>query len=291
MPQAVQCPHCFARLRVPDERIGQTLKCPSCKERFESAPSLDDPGDAFSLPKKSKRKKKKSARKASLQPFLNRWLIAVGITLAIAFLIGIGGMFSEPLAMVATGICVVAMLLCLFGGQVWMAIDLGRENIGKGVLSFLFAPAGLVMAYQDGGPARRGAVVFASMVAPLALLGLMLLVYLPKYDPATRQANRADRWEDLIRRMESSTAADAPIVDTIVAVSSRPGSLDGIEPRCEELLSKFPSYVAGSLKIDAANRTIAYSYRGHPKFNKLYVFYLGAETQAFIYSSRPVDPQ
>jgi predicted Zn finger-like uncharacterized protein len=49
MPEIVTCPNCSRKLRVPDNLLGKTVKCPECKQAFaaqaESAPAENDQAD------------------------------------------------------------------------------------------------------------------------------------------------------------------------------------------------------------------------------------------------------
>jgi predicted PurR-regulated permease PerM len=170
-----------------------------------------------------------------------------------------------------------------------MAIDLGRENVLLGVCVVLVPAVGPVVSFMKKGPAMRGAVVFVSMLAPGLLLGLMLLVFLPKYSGAGQQAVQTAKWKDLMHQLDSQVRPETPVVTVTVNVASRPGSLTGIQPKCEALLSPFKSYVKGSLKIDADTRTVTYQYRGSENFDTLIAFYLASSTGAFIPQPR-IDP-
>ena len=297
MPQLIHCPECGKSLRIPDERINSIVKCPGCDRKFratEASASSADSDDADiepDDPKTRRRKplKSKAGGSESLQPFLRRWLVVCGIVLAVALLFGIGGLFSEPLAIIASVICVVAILGFALGGMIWMAIDLGRENLLLGAGVLFMPPIGLVTAYQKPGPARRGAIVYLSLLAPLTLLGLMLLVFYPMYVGAGRQSGHAAKWNDLMHQLDAKVTPTTPEVAVTVRVASNPGALDGLEPRCEALLRPFKSYVQGSLKIDAAARQISYRYRGSENFNTMIAFYLGSATGAFT-PLMPVAP-
>ncbi len=297
MPQLIHCPECGKSLRIPDERIDSIVKCPGCERKFRateeaaSSPEADDSDTDSEDPKTRRRRplKNKSAGSESLQPFLRRWLVVCGIVLAVALLFGIGGLFSEPLAIIASVICVVAILGFSLGGMLWMAIDLGRDNLLLGAGVLFMPPIGLVTAYQKPGPARRGAIVYLSLLAPLTLLGLMLLVFYPMYVGAGRQSGHAAKWKDLMHQLDAKVTPTTPEVAVTVRVASNPGGLDGLEPRCEALLLPFKSYVPGSLKIDAAARQISYKYRGSENFNTMIAFYLSSATGAFT-PQMPVVP-
>lgn len=284
-------------LRIPDEKVAAVVKCPQCGAKFRASEAsadrprrvgassdrrVEEDDDTDAPPSRSRKQtKRKSSASASLQPFLRRWLIACGIVLAVTAIIGVVGLFSEPVAMTASVICIVAIIGCALAGSIWMAIDLGKESPWLAVGSLLMPAVGLVWAFQKKSPARRGAVVFVSLVAPTLLLGLMLLFFLPKYTGAGQRGRQTANWGDLMRQMDSRVTPDTPVVTVTVRVASNPGSLDGIEPKCEALLRPFKSYVQGSLKIDAGARLITYQYRGHENFNQMIAFYLSSSTGAF----------
>lgn len=308
MSQISQCPECGTSLRTRADKAAAVVQCPRCGRKFRpsgesvgshprraSAPDecspqedadFDDEQETLQSRPRKLRNTKRSARSGELQPFLRRWFIACGIVLTIATLFAVGGIFSETLAIVATVICVAAMVGCLVTGTVWTAIDLGKENLLLGISVILVPVIGPAVAFQKKGPALRGAVVLTSLIAPTLLLGLMLLVFYPQYSGAGRQAVRTAKWEDLIHRMDEQLLPETPVVTVAIRVASRPGSLEGLEPRCEALLRPFKCYVHGSLKIDADARIITYQYRGSEKFDKLFAVYLGTSTGAFIPQQR-----
>ncbi|QDU36840.1 hypothetical protein Mal4_11400 [Maioricimonas rarisocia] len=300
MSHVNQCPQCQARLRIPEERAGQAVKCPKCGTRFRTEgkppqeefdePWLEDDfgdeeyGDLPDVPQK--KTKKKPRRTGSLQPFLRQWLTACAILAAVSILLAVGGLFSEPVAIAATAVCIVWSLGCILGGHFWIAIELGKESALK-ALAALTVPFYALATAMSRKPPMKGGIVMASVIAPTVLLGLMMLAFKPMYTGEGRRAARARSWDDMIHRMESNTPANASIVNATVYVASRPGSLDNLQPRAEQLLTRFDSYVPGSLQIDAANRTIRYQYRGSKRFEKLYALYLSSETGAFVVDSRP----
>lgn len=289
MSRAVRCPECAAPVRRAPEQGGAVIRCPQCGARFRVAGGSDDDAD---LPAPARKPRKKSAaRGGDIRPFLRRWSIACGVVLGAASVCGVGGLFSEPLAIAATAICILALIGCGVAGAIWMAIDLAQENVPWAVITVLFPAAGPVFAFQSKGPARRGAVVFVSMLAPTLLLGLMTLVFYPKYSGAGRQAAHTARWEDLMRQLDKQLQPDSPVVSVTMNVASRPGALTGLEPKCEALLRQFQCYVPGTLKIDADARLLSYQYRGHERFDSLPAFYLGSATRAFTPQPRTVPPQ
>ena len=53
MPTLVNCPSCERKLRVPDELLGQKVKCPSCATTFDAvAASLATLGQKRALRKR-----------------------------------------------------------------------------------------------------------------------------------------------------------------------------------------------------------------------------------------------
>ncbi len=286
MSHICQCPECGKSLRIPDEKAAAIVKCPQCGSKFRAGAPHDDVEADELLPRPRKSSRKKSFKVGSLQPFLRRWLMACSIVLVVAALFGIAGLFSEVLAIVASVICVVAIISCLLAGRIWMAIDLGKDSLPLGILAFLVPIAGVIVSFQKKGPALRGAVVFVSMVAPTVLLGLMLLVFYPKYSGTGQKAAQTAKWEDLMQQLDSHVRPETPVVTVTIRVASRPGGLDNIQPQCEALLSGYKSYVPGSLKVDAPGRTLTYQYRGSENFDTMIAFYLGSKTGAFTPQGR-----
>jgi predicted Zn finger-like uncharacterized protein len=43
MPLVIRCEHCQAPLRLPDEYVGQEVRCPSCQTTFVARESLESP--------------------------------------------------------------------------------------------------------------------------------------------------------------------------------------------------------------------------------------------------------
>jgi DNA-directed RNA polymerase subunit RPC12/RpoP len=292
-----RCPGCGRALRVRQEKVGKVVACPACGARSRvsgdasaiqsSVRGGSDAGGVPALPgglRSASKKKSKSAK--TMQPFLRRWFTACGAVLGIAAVLGFAGLFWEPPALAASFICVVAILVCALAGTIWMVVDFGRRSVPLGIAVFLLPPIGLGLAFRDKGPARRGATVYASAIAPLLLLGLMLLAFLPRYTSEGRRAADANRWENLIRRMDDQLQPDTPTVSVTYSVSSQPGGLEGLEPIAESALSQFRCYVRGSFKADASARTISYAYRGRENFDGLFAFYLSSETGTFFPQQR-----
>jgi hypothetical protein len=121
------------------------------------------------------------------------------------------------------------------------------------------------------------------------LLGLMLLVYLPKYTGAGQRAAQTATWVDLMHKLDGQVRPETPVVTVALRVAARPGSLNGLQPGCEALLLPFKSYVPGSLKIDADARIMTYQYRGHENFKTMIAFYLSSQTGAFT-PQAPIEP-
>lgn len=289
MPFSCQCPECGKLLKIPDEKSGAMVKCPECSGKFRAeADELPEAAPMAARQKKSSRKK--SVSSGAFPAFLNRWLIATGIVMALVVVLGVIGLSSEPAALAASLICVAAILGCVFGGVVWMVIDLAREDRQTAMMAAFFPPIGVMKSFQQKGPSQRGATVFLTMLIPTVVLGLMLLVFYPKYVGEGRRAAQAGNWQNLMNQLDSKVGPDSPVVSATIKVASNPGSLTGLEPRCEELLRPHKSYVQGSLKIDEAARTISYQYRGDKMFDQMIAFYLGSATGAFTPQGRVEAP-
>ena len=275
MSQVTQCPGCGKSLRISDEKLGAMLRCPQCGGKFRASSEDEDE------PVAARPRKKKPGTAHNLQPFLRRWMIACGLGLIVPVILTVIGLFSEPVGIAASAVCIVLVLGCVFAGTIWTAIDLGRVHLVSGLAVLLIPAAGPALAFLGKGPARRGAVVLLSSILPLPLMGLMVLVHSPEY----RRGGGAD-FTRLMERLDDQLKPDSPVQTVTLRVASRPGSLDGLGPQCEALLSRFECYVKGSLKIDAPNRIMTYQYRGRENFHMLPAFYLGTRTRAFTPQQR-----
>lgn len=297
MSRIHHCPGCRAALRVPEAKVGKVVACPACGTKSRASAIAGDGADTDGAanagsaplrqvaapPRRGRAGMAKPATgRATLRPFLQRWLTACGGVLAVAALLGAAGLVWEPPAMAASLICCAAIVCCTLAGTVWMAVDFGRGNVPLGLAVLLMPPIGIGLAFRDRGPARRGAVVYASSLAPAALLGLMLLAFLPRYTGAGQRAAQADGWEDLILQLDGRLRPDTPTVSVTYSVASRPGEMNGLGQEGERLLSRFKCYVPGSFAVDAGAGTIAYQYRGPEQFEALFAFYLSSATGAFF---------
>jgi predicted Zn finger-like uncharacterized protein len=58
MPEQIRCPSCNAVLRVPDDLLGQQVKCPKCQETFTAAlePAAEPEGIVADLPTPTRRR-------------------------------------------------------------------------------------------------------------------------------------------------------------------------------------------------------------------------------------------
>src|SRR5438046_1395807 len=43
MPEVIQCPHCDRKLKVPENLLGKTVKCPSCGQTFIAEEEILEP--------------------------------------------------------------------------------------------------------------------------------------------------------------------------------------------------------------------------------------------------------
>lgn len=271
MAQAISCPHCQKSLRVPDDKIGARVKCPACGQPFRvELPTADNEFDELleSEPPPLARTAQRATRGAAsdsgypIKPFLKTWGTILGGIIALAVVIGLVGLAAEPAAMVSTGICVAAIIGCVAVGRIWMSIDLGREVVWKGLVSFFVPLVGLALTMKQRGPSMRGAVVYLSALAP-AVVGLgLLLMFKPLYTAEGRAAARAETAEDRLRQLESRVDLSEPAESVTYSISGRLDDAGSIAGEIERLLSDYPMYVAGSARLDVSARTLTIEARG-----------------------------
>lgn len=303
MARVIRCPNCEASLKIPAEMAGSGVRCRSCGHKFrvpekstrKRAKPADDEYDEYdeyaeqdaaaarSRSRSGRRRKKKPSKNANpLHSFLRPWLIACGAVMGVTLLIGLGGLASEIVAMVASGICVAAAIGCVLVGRTWMSIDLGKESMLQGVASFFIPLVGVALTVANRGPSMRGLVVYVSAIAP-ALLGLaMVSIYERSYTGAGRAAVRVENATDMINKLEEKIGPDAPVKTGRLKVISNTGEMPNLQAKCEPLLSQFDSYVTGSLKVDVAANTLTFEYRGPELIIRAYGMFLGNSTKTIM---------
>ena len=168
--QIVTCPGCNSRYQT-SAQPGQRLQCPKCKAtlvipaplavrvrpatrsvprvrttsgrvcRRRPVASFPQPGPLAGKPAHSRRagSAKGFSFDPELVPFLKRLGLGIGIVLASIVVTAIGGFFSEPVAMGATIIGLVAVLGLALAGRVWFVVIAFQESALLGVAT-IFVP-------------------------------------------------------------------------------------------------------------------------------------------------------
>lgn len=313
MSQNVRCPECGTVLRVPDSPAGALFRCPKCSKSLRlgraSAPAAPLPSAASSsaqpasaIPPGSAPAGARRAAAASasplaaaasdappLRPFLVRWAIGLGSAAALLVVLGLGGLFAEPLAIAATIVMIVAMVACLFVGLVWMTIAAARQHVMLGVAVFFVPMVGLVLAIIQRGRIVRGALVYVSCVLPAILCVAFLAAYQSRYTAEGRTAARTAKLDEdrpdleaMIRRTESGVAAGAPLATARFRYIQRGPEAPITVAEAEAILSPFEHYVDGSFRIDEQARTVEFDYHGPPRLAAQYRLMLYNRTQTML---------
>lgn len=292
MPQAVRCSGCEKSFRIPDDKLGRTLKCPNCggsinTKAIDADDEFDDLLDAPAPAIASKRKSSmKSAAGIDFPAFAKQVLLIMGGLTAAAVLIGIGGFFSEVVALVAACICVLICMVALVWGRVWMAIDLGNEKLWLGFAAFFIPIVGIAVSARNKGPSLRGAIVMMSSIVPI-LFGLgMITLFRPMYDSGAKTSARARtaaaRLEDFGDRVD----ANAPVETAVFKLNGPAEAITRLKDNGDSILKDYTTYIPGSLTIDAAKRTATLQYRGSPGVPLGFALVLKDETNAMLIIDR-----
>jgi hypothetical protein len=305
MDQVIQCPGCKTRLKVDAAGGATTYKCPSCSQLLrvpttpssQAAPSLDTNATSvdlasvdvpaptaapvFSSPttRAPSKKRRKQATQWSIQPFLNRWLIAMGAVCALAIVLGLAGIFSEVAGIFSAVVCMMAAIGCLFGGRFWIAIMLGREKAFEGILAVFIPLLGVVWALKRKGPLLKGVVVYVSALAP-CLLGLLVIACFGLTAGGSgsrdrRASNNLAKVTNTIHEIEQSLPAGGSVTTVHYKLyTTRPGDLINFENGGNDALTEFKLYVPGSFQVDTTTRRVEIQHRGNDRLTMFYKLFL-----------------
>lgn len=310
MPRIVQCPSCEKKLKVPDERLGTAIKCPGCGKPFKTKkpkpamPSSDDEFDDLlsdgsgdnALPprpgtaSKGSRKGKARTKTASIQPFVRKWFVGVGIYTAIAAVVTLGGFASEPVAMAATVLWIIGMVGFLVAGWIWTTTDHFQDETWKGLVTIFLAPVGFGLAIRDRGPALRGTIVAFSSLLP-ALLGLgSAHLFKSKYTGEGRAAARAASVEARLEQLEKKIAPNDPVETVTFKLSGNLAGRPTFASDADSILSEYSMYVPGSAKVDSGKRELTLDCRGGRLVHMGFALLLGNKTGVMIHVPSPSGP-
>jgi len=219
--------------------------------------------------------KKRPAAKGltpELKGFLRRLGIGLGILSGVLLLVGALGLISEPIALAACFIGIVAATGLAVSGRLWMLIMAFQESVAQGLMVLLIPYYWIVYgAIRKGLALRPLALMFSALVPLLICLG-MLAVFLPRYQggmripfPGSRSSgpSAADlaKLQEQIRESRS-TSPDADVLRTVSfpSYSQVGGAVD--LAKAEQALAELPGYVLGSFRYDAQGRIVAFQYHG-----------------------------
>jgi len=224
-----------------------------------------------------------------LLPFLKRLGLGLGAVCAVILLTAIGGFFSEPVAIVATVIGVVAMVGLVLAGRIWFVVIAFQENVMLGVAS-IFVP--LLWSYCLAKQLRRSQLAFALLVSAL-IPGVVTLgvagVFTARYSPegrkaarSARSASNADKMVKMIREHETKTPPSGEPREAVFVYSNRVENAARFISDGDSGLSQFEGYTKGSLAINETDRTVTLKYRGANDVAAKYRLYLGFKTNVFL---------
>lgn len=318
--QIVTCPGCNSRYQT-SAPPGRQLQCPKCQrmlvipapaaspdplgslsadDLWSSSPAAPAAGFAAPNPPAGNVSRQHASRPRSpskkgfaidpdLKPFLIRLGIGVGIACALIVATGIGGLFSEPVAMGSAVIGLIATIGLVVGAFVWFVVIAFRENTALGVAT-IFVP--LLWCYCLAKNLRHSQLAITLMIAALipGVLTLGEAVYFQaRYSTAGKSAARARQWAKnadnmarLIREQEARQPPTGQPRDATYKFSMRLQEPARFVSEGERGLSQFSGYVKGSLALDETRNTMTFQHRGSDDLERKYRLYLAFATNTFI---------
>lgn len=323
----IQCPDCQTKMKIPEGGSGGAFRCPQCKQvlrapgshaaksPMESQPAaiqqaippisekLSGSASPFAIavgPTRQPQVFAPSASQASraaalpLKPFLVKWAIVAGAVLGVLLAIGLLGLVWEPVAMAAIGLCLFAVLGCLFVGHVWMVIATGKENPLLGVAAFFVPLVAIVFAIYHKGSALRGLVVYMTSFAPVGLALLLLLFYGPLYSAEGRAAGRAaasadrqTRLVEMIHRTEQGVDPNAPVSTANFTLLSSVNQSPQLQSQADAVLRQCDNYVPGSFQLDSTAKSVTFQFRGPETLSSQYRLLVSMATNSILVPAPP----
>jgi len=231
------------------------------------------------------RRKTGSSLDPRLKPFFKRLGLAVGIVCALIVLTGAIGWFSEPIAMGAVILGIVAMVGLALAGRVWFVVIAFQESVGLGV-AVLFVPLLwlYLLAKRIGRSQLAFALLLSSLIPALVTLGVTS-VLAARHSTAGRSAARAtdlakkaDQFVETIQQYESKNPPTAEPREATYSYTTKIDDPSTFVTEGDRGLSQFAGYVKGSLTVDQEQRTISLEHRGTNELESRYRVYLSAKT-------------
>jgi len=322
--QIITCPSCNSRYRTA-AAAGRQLQCPQCgtvlvipaEPAMPSAPlgSLESSDLSTASPaglgaglgqqglrasnlanQRRPRRKTGLSLDPELKPFLKRLGLAVGIICSLIVLTGMIGWLSEPIAMGAVILGIVATVGLLLAGRIWFIVIAFRESVGLGV-ALIFVP--LLWVYllvKRIGPSQLAcAVLVSSLVPALVTLGVTSLLA-TRHSTAGRSAaratsfaNKADQFAETIHQHESRNPPSGEPREAAYSYAIKIDDPSRFVTEGERGLSQFAGYVRGSLTVDQEQRTISFQHRGTDALESRYRLYLALKTNVLIGSRKSTN--
>ena len=212
-----------------------------------------------------------------LKGFLIRLAIIHAIIAGVMLLMTLVGLFSEPLAMGASVVAIICMLVLMFTGRIWIIVIAFHETAVQGLLVLLVPYYWLIYMITRKGRTIQAFSVLISTLIP-ALLGLgMMAVFMTRYEggsprarssPFLSQSRRAETEKRIADMKITAPVLPPPVVATpaepVLQTVSFPILSQGpVElAKAEQALNAVPGYVAGSVRADAQQGTITLQYHG-----------------------------
>lgn len=326
----IRCPHCQTKMKVPEDGSRGSFRCPKCRQILrapgsqaanspmesqfaakqqavpaspEKVPDSASPLASAVTAVRPTRQPQAFAPPASqtspatalpLKPFLVKWAIVVGAVLGVLLAVGLLGLFWEPVAMGAIGLCFFAIFGCLFAGQIWMAIATGKENPLLGIAAFFVPFIAIVFAIYHKGAALRGFVVYMTSFAPVGLALLLLFLYLPLYSAqgravgrAAASADRQTRLVEMIRRSEQGVDPNAPVSTAHFKLLSSVNPTSQLQSQGDAVLRQCDHYVPGSFQLDSATKAVSFQFRGPETSSSQYRLLVSMATNSILVPAPP----
>jgi len=148
----VACPHCQAKIKVPQDRLGQQIQCPKCKQalRLESAPPARQGADPFALGDEDRPVRDRGQPSAFWEFLTFRRMIAP-VVLQVIFWLGVVGIIVMGLITVFGGLMLMGEKYsgAMMGGLATIVVGLLYTLLGPFVLRLYFELLMMIFRIYD----------------------------------------------------------------------------------------------------------------------------------------------
>ncbi len=303
--QQLQCPKCQTMLVIPapvapSDPLGDPLGSLPADDLWSSSAEVPAAGFAPPNPLAGNVARRQQSRPRSqpkkgfsidpdLKPFLVRLGIGIGIVCALILVTGIGGLFSEPVAIGSSIIGLIATVGLVAAALVWFVVIAFKENTVLGVAT-IFVP--LLWSYCLAKNLRHSQLAIALLISALIPAVLTLAeaeFFKARYSTAGKSAARARQWaknaDNMVKLIREQEAREPPTGQPRAATykfSMRLKEPARFLSEGERGLSQFSGYVKGSLALDETQNRMTFQHRGSDGLEQKYRLYLAFETNTFI---------